>query len=448
MFTSTVGNTFLKAYNQSNNTEYSVKKFYDEIFIPLFFDHNKYMMTAGNSPLENPKIAWEKMIKEEIPFESAELRQNRIQKMAEKIENEPIDASFAVGYPTDDETAGTSGQITTIDIDNSKDDVYLSWIGAALGIGIQGGFSILYNDGELLVDVFSGWKHYRHYLENFPKLRGNQINTWNGKWLCHLYDTRKYDVDNPLYGFSEPSESAKGLFEFLTVSWVKVITKIAQKKKANNYLGYIYNIGQTNTTLGFIPFELPQIRKPYELYRKLFGENDYLRHETKINELLGGEIGFKSACKKGAIGIEALEPKGLKAYMPAHGKKIKMPDYRKADEDQVITFNTYKIWVLAMLNNEELWEKSHQIARLLGKYESGADKARRDRTNNVEKFFGSFSRKTFIEYLIPIMENTGEPEIIYNVGEIVNKMTNEDVKYFVTLIRFQYANISKDSQNN
>ena len=101
-----------------------------------------------------------------------------------------------------------------------------------------------------------------------------------------------------------------------------------------------------------------------------------------------------------------------------------------------------------MLNNEELWEKSHQIARLLGKYESGADKARRDRTNNVEKFFGSFSRKTFIEYLIPIMENTGEPEIIYNVGEIVNKMTNEDVKYFVTLIRFQYANISKDSQNN
>lgn len=448
MFTSVVGNTFLKAYNQTNNSEYSAKQFYDEIFIPLFFDHNKYMMTAGNSPLENPKIAWEKMIKEEIPFESMELRQDRIQKMSEKIENKPIDASFALGYPTDDETAGTSGQITTIDIDNSKDDVYLSWIGAALGIGIQGGFTILFNDGELLVDVFSGWKHYRHYLENFPKLRGNQINTWNGNWLCHLYDKRKYDFDNPLYGFSEPSESAKGLFEFSTISWVKVLTKIVQKKKTNNYLGYIYNIGQTNTTLGFIPFLLPQIIKPFELYRKLFGENDYLKHETKINDLFGGEIGFKSACQKGAIGIEALEPKGLKAYMPVHGKKIKMPDYRKADEDQMITFKTYKIWVLAMLNNEELWEKSHQIARLLGKYESGAVKARRDRTNNVEKFFGSFSRKTFIEYLIPIMENTDEPEIIYNVCEIVNKMSNEDVKYFVTLIRFQYANTSKDSQNN
>lgn len=27
------------------------------------FDQNKYMMTAGNSPLENPKLSWDDMTK-------------------------------------------------------------------------------------------------------------------------------------------------------------------------------------------------------------------------------------------------------------------------------------------------------------------------------------------------------------------------------------------------
>jgi len=444
MFTSTVGDTFLKTYNQKTKTGCYVRQFYEEIFIPLFFDHNKYMMTAGNSPLENPKITWIRMIKREIPFETAEMRKKRISKMIDKISNYPIDASFAIGYPTHDETVGTSGQITTLEIDHTKDDVCLSWIGAALGIGIKGGFSILFNDPELLFDVYSGWVHYRYFLEHYPLLRGNQINTWNGNWIYHFYDKRKYDPENPLYGFSEPLVSEKGIMEFSTISWVKVITKIAQRRKNINYLGYIYNIGQTNTTIGFIPFRLPQIIKPFELYRKIFGENAYFKDELKIDELFGGEIGFRTACQKGAIGIEALEPKGLKAYMPGYGKKIKMPDYQKADEEQLVTFNTYKIWVLAMLNNEELWEKSQEIAKLLNCYESQAGKARTDRVNNVKKFLDSFSRRTFIENLIPIIENVDDQILLYQAGEIVNKMSNEDVKYFITLIRFQYARAKRE----
>lgn len=443
MFTTTTGRTFLKEYNRQAEEKTSPEEFFYNIYIPLFFDHNKYMMTAGNSPLENPKISWTKMIKEKKPYESEEKRKERIKKIADKIESGPIDASIAVGYPTDDETNVTSGQITTMSIDYSKDDIYLSWIGASLGIGIQGGFTVLFNDATLLYDTFSGWKHYRYYLERYPKLRGNQINTWNGKWICHLYDKRKYDPDNPLFGFPDPTLANNGLMEFDTISWVNLLVKIAQQRKDHNYLGYVYNIGQTNTTIGFIPFKLPQIIRPFELFKKIFGNNLYLKEEKKIIELFGGEIGFKTACQKGALGIEALEPKGLKKYMPKYHGQAKMPNYRKANEDQILSFNTYKIWVLAMLNKEELWEKSRQIAKLLETYESGAGKGRMDRRNSVKCFLESYSRKTFLESLIPIIESTNEASILYEAGEIVNKMSADDVKYFVTLTRFQYASLKE-----
>ena len=42
------------------------------------------MMTAGNSPLENPKLSWEDMIKGKKPFETPEQRKERICKMIKK----------------------------------------------------------------------------------------------------------------------------------------------------------------------------------------------------------------------------------------------------------------------------------------------------------------------------------------------------------------------------
>ena len=37
------------------------------------------------------------------------------------------------------------------------------------------------------LEVYEGWKHYRKYLNDptLDKLRGNQINTWNGQWLTY-----------------------------------------------------------------------------------------------------------------------------------------------------------------------------------------------------------------------------------------------------------------------
>lgn len=50
MITSAIGKMFLEAYNEEYGTHYDARTFFIEQFYPLFFDQNKYMMTAGNSP--------------------------------------------------------------------------------------------------------------------------------------------------------------------------------------------------------------------------------------------------------------------------------------------------------------------------------------------------------------------------------------------------------------
>ena len=177
MYATRIGRLFLKAYNNKFEKNYTAREFFENVFIPLFFDHQKYMMTAGNSPLENPKLSWEDMIKGKKPFETPEQRKERISKMIKKIESEKADASIAIGYGVTDNTAATSGQITSMALVDNKDDIYFSWIGAGLGIGVTGALTILFDHSQLLLDIFEGWEYYRLYLEKTPLMKGNQINT-------------------------------------------------------------------------------------------------------------------------------------------------------------------------------------------------------------------------------------------------------------------------------
>ena len=315
MITSVIGKMFLEAYNKKFNTQYDAKTFFVEEYYPLFFDHNKYMMTAGNSPLENPKLSWEKMIRGQIPFESSEKRKDRFDKLINKIEVSEPDASIAIGYPSLDVLATTSSQVSNIDFNIPKDDVFFSWIGSGLGIGVQGGMSILFNNTQVLLDIFEGWKLYRELLNKTPNLRGNQINTWNGQWIAHRYG-RNFIPQTPMVGFN-PFSTKDGLISVDTQSWTKILIGISRTFQNPQMMGYVYNYGQTNTTVGFIPFVLTQIRKAIELYEKFFGMNDGERAES----LYGTAFGFIKACQSGAIGIKAMEPKGIKDYID----KAKMP---------------------------------------------------------------------------------------------------------------------------
>lgn len=438
MITSNIGKIFLDAYNEEYGTSYDARTFFLEQFYPLFFDQNKYMMTAGNSPLENPKLSWDDMIKGKKPFETPEQIKIRFEKLIKKIEESEADASIARGYASLDVTATTSGQVTDLKLPNSQEEIYTSWIGDALGIGVQGGFSILFSNKEILLDIFKGWKLYRKCLNETSMLKGNQINTWNGQWLSHYYDPREYDADMPLAGYNPFNVNKDGIISIDTQTWTKILIGISKKYRNAQVLGYIYSIGQTNTTIGFIPFNLNQIRRPIHLYEKIFGMSNGRNAES----LWGTAIGFKTACTYGAIGIKAMEPKGLRDYVYSKGDKVPKQPKAPKNEDEQINFNVYKIWILAMLNNDELWEKSQELAELLNEASSDKDKSiSTKRKNLVETVLNATNKKQFIAAAAEVVSFIGKKDEFKGIVKEIHGMPTDNVPYFLTLLRFQYKTL-------
>ena len=431
MITSNIGKIFLDAYNEEYGTSYDARTFFLEQFYPLFFDQNKYMMTAGNSPLENPKLSWDDMIKGKKPYETPEQRKSRFEKMIKKTDKSEADMSIARGYASLDIAAPTSGQVTNLKLPNSQEESYASWIGDALGVGVQGGFSILFSKKEILLDIFEGWKLYRKCLNETSMLKGNQINTWNGQWLSHYYDPREYDADMPLAGYSPYNTNKDGIINIDTQTWTKILIAVSKKYRNAQILGYIYSIGKTNKTIGFIPFDLTQIRRPIHLYEKIFG----MSNGRNVESLWGTAIGFKTACTYGAIGIKAMEPKGLRDYV-YKGKQPKAHNYDN------INYNVYIIWIYAMLNNDELWEKSQELAELLNEASSDKDKSiSTKRKNLVETMLNATNKKQFIAAAAEVVSFIGKIDEFKGIVKEIHGMPTDNVPYFLTLLRFQYKTL-------
>lgn len=437
MITANIGRIFLDAYNEKFKSNYSAKEFFVDIYYELFFNQNKYMMSAGNSPLENPKISWDKMRRGQKSYESLRRRNERFNKTVEKIETSPADASIAIGFPTLDLTAPTSGQVTNIELPIETQDIYLSWIGSGFGIGVQGGLSLLFSNKQLLLDLFEGWQIYRDFLNKLPGLRGNQINTWNGQWLAHRYNQFAYDVSNPVASFNPFGSMKDGGLEVNTQSWTKVLVGIARNFPEKELMAYVYSFGQMNITVGFIPFELPRIRRPFDLYEKYFGTNK----RERVEQLFGTALGFTKACQMGVIGVNALEPHGFRDCLT----KGIIPKYNYRDEEKTINYNTYQIWLLAMLDNEQLWEKAQQIATTLNNYSLSDKNARKVKSQEVLNILASVNKKQFIESLTEIIKESPNTDQLVEIASLLNSMPVDNVPYFLTLIRFQYAVVNKKS---
>ncbi len=433
MITSTIGRVFLEAYNEKHQSNYDAKTFFLEKFHPVFFDDNKYLMTAGNSPLENPKISWDKMISGREPFESDERRIERLKRLLEKIENESPEASTAIGFPSSNTTATTSGQVSSLKLPSICEDSYLSWIGGGLGIGVAGGLTILYFNKQILLDIFEGWSLYREFLNNTSKAKGNQIGSWNAIWLCHKYNPKSTMSISPMEGFSEFIEKDK-LLSLPTTPWCEVTIAIAKRLSDPRMMSYIYNIGQTNTTIGFIPFSLRPIRRAFKLYDQLFADS-VISGKREAEKLWGTAFTFRELCKRGQIGIEAMEPKGLRSYLD-NKKKIKI---NNSDKEETIKFNVYITWIMAVLNNEQLWEKSKEFAESLKVYSLSGQKGKKVNTQRVENLLDSNNKLNIIKNLTTIVGDVEEKAPFTAIAELVNTMPSDNVPYFMTLIRFNYA---------
>ncbi|PKP53183.1 MAG: hypothetical protein CVT92_05565 [Bacteroidetes bacterium HGW-Bacteroidetes-1] len=429
MIAANIGKIFLDAYNEKYKSNYSAKEFFVEKYYSVFFDHEKYMQWVINSPFVQG-------LKKGIAPTTAE-RKLKLDVLVKKISKNEADASIAIGFPSLDVLATTSGQITNLNLPLKEEEMYQSWIGSGFGIGVQGGLCILFDNPQILLDLYEGWTHYRDYLNTTSALKGNQINNWNGQWLAHRYNKRTFDVSNPTASFTPIGTGKEGGLEVKTESWSKILIGIAQNYPDSLMTSYVYSLVKVNITIGFIPFELPRIRQPFELYYKYFGTNKL----EQVEQLFGTAIGFTKACQMGAIGVNALEPKGFRDCLDEGS----IPVYNPENEDKTIKFNTYQIWLLAMLNNEQLWEKAQDIAATLCNYSKSDRDLRTKKSQEVTNLLASVNKKQFIESLIEIVKGSPETDQLAEIAEIIHTMPVDNVPYFLTLIRFQYAVVNKKS---
>lgn len=438
MITTLVGKTFLQAYNEKYNQNYSAKEFFKEVFFELFFNHPKYMQWVTNSPFVQMK-------KGQRPhLLSIDERIEKLENLFSKVEGELPDASFAIGFPASEskEFASTSGLVSDIVIEADEEDVYLSWIGGGLGIGVAGGFNLLINDAEIALTTFEGWKYYRKYLNDptLEKLRGNQINSWNGQWLTYRLG-KDYSENFSFFDLEQEKifKVDTVLAEVNTVNWSNLFFSLSNRFPEEILNAYIYSLGQTNKTIGFIPIYLKEGRKLKDIFKQLF-QTDKPFETKEFQSLFGMHI--KRACELGNIGLHALRPDSLKKYMEDH-KNLSFKN-----EEQTLIYQSYKTWLIAMIskNKEQITDYTSDLAKLILRYRSIA-KGNTGK-NLIEKdLFGAKSKRGFIEALtemIPDLKD-GDLDALKNLKDEVHLMTNEEFGYFSTLLKFDYAFEEKQS---
>ncbi|MBN1116869.1 MAG: hypothetical protein JXA77_06685 [Bacteroidales bacterium] len=465
MIAATIGRTFLNAWNSRYNKKFSGKEFFDKEYFSLFFDHPKYMQWVTNSPFVqmNRGQKPESLMKEE--------RLEKLNDLHEKIDSGLRDASIAIGFPASQEKefATTSGLVTDIDLQIDSEEVYLSWIGGGLGVGVAGGYSIFFNHPQILLCIYNGWEVYRKFLNDptLNKLRGNQINTWNGQWLNYAY-SMDFE-ENPDFGYLLNFDIFKQdpkVIEVNTIFWTKLYFNLSESISDETITTYVYSLGQTNKTIGFVPFRFHQGRSILGIYKLLFGANDALSQKKDYENLFG--IHIKRACELGAIGLQALEPQGLREFFD----KSKMPDYsfcsiipkpgessedfkerkKKAnqkDYENIISFRTYKTWLLAMItkNKQEDLHYSEEVAKALVAYRNADKKLSTGRKNKVENLISAKSKKIFLDVLTELVKDFDDQgaDLIKELQTKVYLMTAEDFGYFVVLLKFDYAYQEKKS---
>ena len=438
MYTSTVGRILVKIYNERQGTNHDAKSFFSQIFHPLFYDSNRYLMWATNSPFVqgfSAKKEW-----------SERKRQEAISTLHQKVDKGDRDASIALGYPASEDKsyASTSGQVTDLAYHVSPDDTYASWLGAALGIGVAGGYVLLINQEQIIWDTFKGWEDYHRKLNDptLDKLPPNKVNSWNGHWLYYHYTDRRARGKPTLSALGIGLNEKKGVYDTSPIPWSRLLFACSKRLPSlDKVLVSVFSIGQMNKTAGFFPMYLQSGRRLIDVYQRLFGEDQYLQ-EAKIFETLYGRH-IKRACELGSLGLQALRPQGLEKYLKEPNKKYRLnPD----DDSGLSQFFIYKTWIIAMLNKnkEEISDLTRDFAEVLKRYRSQTTKT--TRKNQIENdLLGATTPKYFLQTLADIASIADESLLpsLNKLRDQIHFASIQDFRYFVTLLKFDYTYLER-----
>lgn len=436
MYTSYIGKKFLALYNEREGLALTAKEFFDEIFFPIFFESDKHLMHVGNS-------AFFQKPPQKVLDSGVGVPQARLQKLHEDVENEPPNMATLVGYGTKDICSTTSGQLTDIDSRIDQSDQYASWFGQALGIGISGGYVTLCDHDDMLLHLADGWRYYREFLDRSPRIKPNQVETWNGQWLCHRLG-KKYGKASPadfdvLTGKTGQKESIS------TVTWPKVAFAIAREygesQGSHSLTLYNYSLSQTNVTLGFVNLHLQSLLQMHQVRTAVLSRYYPACVEEEFLESYEPFYGLAEATRLGLLSIRALEPRGLRKYMPRGTFRYAQGlQFRFKDQHALFTFQCYKAWILCMLNGEDDHILALSLAKALHTFEAHPSRASIDRKERVKATKILLQSRLSDELANNISEHLEDGYLTSwkEMSDQVLGMGTERFALFITLVGFEY----------
>ncbi|HKK44842.1 MAG TPA: hypothetical protein VJ964_04935 [Balneolaceae bacterium] len=447
MYTVEIGRQFLKYYNEKTGNDYSALEFFEKEFFPVVFDveDHLHLMHVHGSAFFQP--SYKRLAKkEDVPV--PDFRKEKFFNSIEDVitgESEPH-GGVGVGYMAGGVEETTSGQVSNIDFELSRENLLYSWIGGALGVGFGGGYDFLFESNEINWFLFKGWEYYREYLKQTPNFKGRQLETWNGLWINYgLQYSKDFDkaFKETTIGIEDHTKKSGNYLKLERPDWIKQIFSLAKyfNGKKERELVYGYGYGQMNTTLGFLYLELKEVKYMADLFDQLVADDSELRSSERVQIEDAYETFFSlvQACEMGGIGVQAVRPKDLRKYtIWTKNKNVKSaPNLSK--KDKRIKFLTFITWIEAMLKNDETLQLSEEVAEALIKFEGG-EKRLKTRITAVENLWESKSRQQFIDKLSAIVKE--EPNIADTINravdQLMTKIPQDMYKLFLTLIKFKY----------
>jgi hypothetical protein len=427
-------------YNQKTGKNLAAKDFFEQEIFPVFFNHEKHLINIHSSSFFQ-KVK-EDDLNKEITFGGSK-QTFQFKRLKSDITNAMKDPELLSGaILASGKAAGidgtTSNQVTNLALKIREDDVWESWIGVCLGITLKGGLTLSILDDKIIWALFQGWKHYRKLLDETKGLKGNQVETWNGIWLSYILSESliENDLTSEPFSFSNFRNNYTSTEKLDTVEWVKFILKLSKVFPNQTQIVYTYQLGSTNTTIGFIPIHLQPIRGVFETAQWLFGQAGKMKNnlfdDKAILDRYTTRLSFAQACRLGAVGLFAIEP---------HYFSPKRED--RLTEKEFETLINRIIWFTAILNNMEYYELAAKLATHLQRYRNNETGGRTVRNEELKSLLSKSNRKAFIDGLTVILENERIVKDAESYADDFKQAVDESLKMpmdvfpmFVSLIRF------------
>ncbi len=431
MYTSYIGKRFVSIYNERTSKNLSAREFFEEHVFEQFFNHEKYFKWVVNSPFV------QSFGKKDKPASFKDGQKKRLMKLLHKIEHEPIDSHFAIGFPAADITEDTSGQVSNLAVSTETEDIFASWIGAGFGLKVAGDQVWLINDDEILWTIFEGWKNYRMFLNsNGVDLKPNDIDAWNSVWLQFSFDPDKISPRFMLPEYSEVISKGKlkGIRALKPPSWIRLLFFLAVHfpgKELMVYSSRYVSKKQKAETIGFIKLVLPEIQRFLEVFKTIIQKSKVVSN-VRLLDVYESEFSIERAAQLGVIGLRAIEPKDLRNYVS--GISVPSPSIE-------FTNLIYRTWIIAMLNKPELLALAREVAQWLFDYQTNSSRGTRNtRDQHIKEVLETKNREPLLEALIKIAESDPmKAEFVQVVKDkIMQDIASDNIRLFVYLVRIDY----------